>query len=258
VYFDPPYDDTFNGYTTEGTFDQSALAETARELAARGCHVIVSNADTPRVREFYRGFDIEVVRSPRSVNSDAAGRGDVDELIITNKPQRKIMATQTEIPGTEDKTRVPAVEEAIGLWLDAKVQQRRASDESKNKHATMIALFAEHKLDSHMYTDPKSGKQRRLWLAAEKKAKSSAVAAPRVSGRRGRRGGPRRDVDAEIAGEDKAPKEDTTVEMRRVPRKSVEKEIDGFGSVRERMEAKQADAARQTEKAKRGKGKKAK
>jgi DNA adenine methylase len=260
VYLDPPYDATFNAYTSEGTFDQATLSETVRDLAARGCHVVLSSSDTPRIRELYAEMDISVVRSPRSVNSDGAGRGDVDELIITNRV-RRTMARQTEIPGTEAPDRVPAVEEAISEWLDAKVQQRRAADETKTKHAAIIALYAEHGIDVHPYSDPKTGKPKRLWLAKEPKAKSSSVPVPRVGGRRGRRGGARREADAVIAGEEgeTKPVEDTKVEFRRVPRKSVEKEFDGFASVRERMEAKQADAAKQAEKLPtRGNGKRGK
>lgn len=261
VYFDPPYDDTFNAYTSEGTFDQATLSAVFRLLAERGCHVMLSNSNTPRIRELYADFDIEVVRSPRSVNSDGAGRGDVDELIITNRV-RRTMARQTEIEGFENPDKVPAVEEAINDWLDAKVKQRRAADETKAKHQTIIALYDEHKLEVHPYTDPKTGKPKRLWLKKEPKATSSSVPMPRAPRGR-RRGGARRDDDAEIVGEEAEKQEDTTVEMRRVPRKSVEAEIaanDGFASVRERMEAKQADAAKQAEKklATRGKGKKGK
>lgn len=255
VYFDPPYDAAFNAYTPGGAFDQERLAETARALAVRGCHVIVSNSDTPRIRALYQDFQIERVKAARSVNADAAGRGDVDELIITNR-RSKTMG-QTWIPGTEPADRIEKVEEAIYDYLNAKTEQSRVTLEArgitKTKHGKVEALFGEHKLDSHPYTCPKTGKLKRFWFTTEKKAKGSTVATPRAP-RRGKRGGPRRDIDAEIAGEQEH-KEDTKIEMRRVPRKSVEKEIDGFGSVRERMEQKQADAAKQTKKAKRSKGK---
>ncbi|HTR53782.1 MAG TPA: DNA adenine methylase [Kofleriaceae bacterium] len=91
VYFDPPYDPVaptanFTSYTAGafGPDDQRELAATARELVARGCRVMLSNSDTPFIRSLYRGdFRIERVKCPRAINSNAAKRGDVDELVIT-------------------------------------------------------------------------------------------------------------------------------------------------------------------------------
>lgn len=85
VYADCPYDGTFTGYTADafGADDQQVLAETARELVARGCKVMLSNADTKRVRSLYRGFKISRVKRPGTMNSDPARRGKVGELFIT-------------------------------------------------------------------------------------------------------------------------------------------------------------------------------
>jgi len=90
LYFDPPYDPVaptanFTSYTADafGPDEQRALAETARELVSRGCHVMLSNSDTPFIRSIYKGFTVERVKCPRAINSNAAKRGDVDELIIT-------------------------------------------------------------------------------------------------------------------------------------------------------------------------------
>lgn len=93
VYFDPPYDPVtatanFVSYTGDGfgPEHQAELAELVRELAERGCHVLVSNSDTPRVRALYRGLRIDRVRCPRAINSDASARGDVDEVIVMASP----------------------------------------------------------------------------------------------------------------------------------------------------------------------------
>jgi DNA adenine methylase len=90
VYFDPPYDPVtptanFTSYTADafGPDDQRALAETARMLVARGCRVMLSNNDTPFVRSIYKGFAIDRVKCARAINSNAAKRGEVDEVIIT-------------------------------------------------------------------------------------------------------------------------------------------------------------------------------
>ncbi|HEX3759417.1 MAG TPA: DNA adenine methylase [Kofleriaceae bacterium] len=90
VYFDPPYDPiaptaNFTSYTTDafGADDQRALADVARGLVGRGCQVMLSNSDTPFVRSLYRGFQIDRVKCSRAINSNAAKRGEVDEVIIT-------------------------------------------------------------------------------------------------------------------------------------------------------------------------------
>jgi DNA adenine methylase len=89
LYFDPPYDPVtttanFTGYTAGafGPDDQRELAELARKLVARGCKVMLSNSDTPFIRSLYKRFRIDRVRCARAINSNAAKRGDVDEVII--------------------------------------------------------------------------------------------------------------------------------------------------------------------------------
>jgi DNA adenine methylase len=90
VYFDPPYDPVaptanFTSYTANafGPDQQRELAETTRMLVARGCRVMLSNSDTPFIRSLYKGFTIDRVKCPRAINSNAAKRGDVDEVIVT-------------------------------------------------------------------------------------------------------------------------------------------------------------------------------
>jgi DNA adenine methylase len=94
VYFDPPYDETFNGYTSAGKFDQATLAAVARELVNRGCHVLLSNSDTPWVRELYADFDIADVVAPRFVNSDATGRAGIVELLIASRTRQQLSLFQ--------------------------------------------------------------------------------------------------------------------------------------------------------------------
>lgn len=90
VYLDPPYDreasTSFTSYTPGG-FDavqQRRLATIARDLVRRGCYVILSNSDTPLIRELYRDFTIETVMNRRSVGARANSRGTVAELLITS------------------------------------------------------------------------------------------------------------------------------------------------------------------------------
>jgi len=92
VYFDPPYhpvSDTanFTSYTADcfGEQDQRELAAVTRVLDARGCTVLASNSDTPFIRGLYRGFRITRVSCARAINSNAASRGAVNEVIVSNK-----------------------------------------------------------------------------------------------------------------------------------------------------------------------------
>lgn len=92
VYFDPPYHPTdeasFTAYTKEdfNEDDQVDLRDYARELHARGVFVMISNSKTRYIESLYRGkeFNRRRVQAPRLINCQAASRGCVDELLITN------------------------------------------------------------------------------------------------------------------------------------------------------------------------------
>jgi DNA adenine methylase len=93
VYLDPPYKDTsktanFTSYTKEGFTDkdQIALHETFKNLDRRGCKVLLSNSDTPFVRELYSEFKeyTSQVVVMRAVNSNATKRTGHTELLIRN------------------------------------------------------------------------------------------------------------------------------------------------------------------------------
>lgn len=90
VYFDPPYvpasaTANFTAYTAGGfgLKDQERLRDVAKRLIARGVCVLLSNSDTPLVRELYAGFRIEEVQAPRRVNSKGGKRGNVGEVIVS-------------------------------------------------------------------------------------------------------------------------------------------------------------------------------
>lgn len=89
AYFDPPYatvskTSNFTSYTSSkfGDDEQVQLAADARALKARGVRVLLSNADTPWVRDLYHDFELISVQARRAVNSNAAKRGKVGELLI--------------------------------------------------------------------------------------------------------------------------------------------------------------------------------
>jgi DNA adenine methylase len=91
VYFDPPYvplnpTANFTSYTEVGfgLADQQRLASLYRQLSDRGVAVVLSNSDTPLVRELYQGFDLREVQVKRAINSKGEGRGAVGELIVVS------------------------------------------------------------------------------------------------------------------------------------------------------------------------------
>lgn len=88
VYLDPPYlplsaTSNFNAYHSDGftTDDQSELASLAREAAARGALVVISNHDTDFARQLYAGASLVELRVARSVGANANSRKRVGELL---------------------------------------------------------------------------------------------------------------------------------------------------------------------------------
>jgi DNA adenine methylase len=92
IYFDPPYhspDKTnFTGYQAEG-FDegeQERLRNVMVKMTRQGSKCLLSNADTEYIRKLYDYdfFEIISVQAKRPINSDSAGRGSVNEVLIKN------------------------------------------------------------------------------------------------------------------------------------------------------------------------------
>jgi len=91
VYLDPPYQPVsatanFTGYTATafGDKDQERLAAVFSQLSKRGCLVMLSNSDSPVIRELYKDFRIAEVKASRAINCKAERRGRVSELVIMN------------------------------------------------------------------------------------------------------------------------------------------------------------------------------
>lgn len=92
VYFDPPYvpvspTSNFTSYSKGGfgLNEHERLRNVAEKLIARGVHVLLSNSDTPIVRQMYEGFKLEPVKARRAINSKGDKRGHVGELLISAK-----------------------------------------------------------------------------------------------------------------------------------------------------------------------------
>ncbi len=91
VYFDPPYDSfeekkSFTSYSKYNFTkeDQKKLSEVFKELANKGVYVMLSNHNTKYINELYEGFNINIISAKRMINANSNGRGEVEEVIITN------------------------------------------------------------------------------------------------------------------------------------------------------------------------------
>lgn len=106
-YLDPPYEDSFAGYTAlafrsakkaaveQGSLfavkdtlptasDLMRLAETCERIDGAGGRFLLSNLDTPVVRAMFSRFRIERVEVEHSVSCDAETRGRVSEVLVSN------------------------------------------------------------------------------------------------------------------------------------------------------------------------------
>lgn len=95
VYFDPPYDPVsdsanFTGYE-KGGFDrkeQKRLKMLCDQLDERGISFLLSNSATAFIKALYsdpnRNYKIEIIKAKRTINSNANGRGEIDEVLVRN------------------------------------------------------------------------------------------------------------------------------------------------------------------------------
>ena len=98
VYFDPPYRPlsttaNFTSYSKDSftEADQTKLAKFCKQVQKTGAKLLLSNSDPKNedpadhfFEEHYQGFTIDTVKASRMINCKAAGRGQINELIITN------------------------------------------------------------------------------------------------------------------------------------------------------------------------------
>jgi DNA adenine methylase len=92
VYFDPPYhspnNTNFTGYQANGfgEAEQVRLRDTYMALTERGVKCLLSNSDTEFIRDIFTDdrLNIITVQAKRAINSNSAGRGDVNEVLIKN------------------------------------------------------------------------------------------------------------------------------------------------------------------------------
>jgi DNA adenine methylase len=103
VYFDPPYHpisktSSFTGYTVRnaglptrkreapsfGVEEQQLVAAVFKKLDEKGCLLMLSNSDSPRIRQYYQDYRIDIVSARRVINCDGTKRGAIDEIVVRN------------------------------------------------------------------------------------------------------------------------------------------------------------------------------
>lgn len=89
IYFDPPYDSdttTFNDYTENGfgKEEQKRLSKVFKDLANKGCYVMLSNYNTILIKELYKDFNINIIHGKTMIGAKSKDRKVVDEVLITN------------------------------------------------------------------------------------------------------------------------------------------------------------------------------
>lgn len=110
VYFDPPYrplsvTSGFTSYTKEDFNDenQKELAKYYKKLNLKNAKLMLSNSNPKNINkednffeEMYKGFNINEVSAKRMINSNAKGRGEISELLITNYKEQSQWNSQTK------------------------------------------------------------------------------------------------------------------------------------------------------------------
>jgi len=119
VYCDPPYaplsrTSSFASYTADGftAFDQRRLQQKVIAACRRGAHVVVSNSSAAEILNAYTapearraGLELTFVAARRAINSKAASRGPVDEVIVSNVKAAALDAVKPQMARARLKVR---------------------------------------------------------------------------------------------------------------------------------------------------------
>ncbi len=97
-YFDPPYEPVsetayFTSYTPKGfgMDEQEKLSEVCQKLDDKGVFFVLSNSHVKQIMDLYESnpnFRIKIVQARRSINSKASKRGPINEILVSNIPDR--------------------------------------------------------------------------------------------------------------------------------------------------------------------------
>ncbi|MFW2015293.1 Dam family site-specific DNA-(adenine-N6)-methyltransferase [Acinetobacter bereziniae] len=111
IFLDPPYlpvgkYEDFKRYTKEGFYeeDHRELASEVKRLSELGCHVLLTNSNSPLVYDLYNEFDITVIQTKRHVNSKGNKRTGEDIIVSAPPKRRKLVnTTSTKLPVQVEK-----------------------------------------------------------------------------------------------------------------------------------------------------------
>lgn len=84
VYFDPPYHKSGEKFYTRLPFDeneQTRLRDFALELNNKNVKIMISNSNTPFIRNLYKNFNIKIIKVKYSM---AENNKTSEEVIVTN------------------------------------------------------------------------------------------------------------------------------------------------------------------------------
>lgn len=111
IFLDPPYlpvgkYEDFKRYTKEGFYEEDhwELASEVKRLSELGCHVLLTNSNSPLVYDLYEEFDITVIQTKRHVNSKGDKRTGEDIIVSAPPKRRKLVnTTSTKLPVQVEK-----------------------------------------------------------------------------------------------------------------------------------------------------------
>jgi len=85
-YMDPPYHKTFSDYDSSDFKEEQhkLLSLKCKEINDNGAYFMLSNSDTPLVRELYKDYNVEQISAKRTVSCKVSTRGQEHELLIRN------------------------------------------------------------------------------------------------------------------------------------------------------------------------------
>ena len=99
-YFDPPYEPVsetayFTSYTPKGfgMDEQEKLSDVCQKLDDKGVNFVLSNSHVKQIVDLYDSnpnFRIKIVQARRSINSKASKRGPINEILVTNIPEKNV------------------------------------------------------------------------------------------------------------------------------------------------------------------------
>lgn len=127
-----------------------------------------------------------------------------------------------ELEPPPDPVRTPELDKVVFAWLDAKEAQRKAAQATKDAHLVLMYKLEEAKIEKYPYVDKWTGYKGYVTVKTTRKASTAKAPKAKRAAKVGRERKPKTPMSEQV-------------ESRRVPRETVEHEIDPFASTRVMM-----------------------